>query len=109
MGSGPSSDMASDVGSQAGVVRISETVEEGQVKLGKRTTPVSSPKLASILKSAKRDRAAVQFSLASSPDCSPLKKVASSSPTFPAGKSRVWIPKTASKPGIAEGAAFSEA
>ena len=108
-GSGPSSDMASDVSSQAGVVRISETVEEGRVTLGKSTTPVSSPKLASILKSAKRDRAAVQFSLASSPDCSPLKKVAASSPTLPAGKSTAWSPKTAKKPVIAESAAFSEA
>ena len=44
-GAGVSSDMASDVGSQAGVVRISGTVEEGQVKLGKRTIPVSSAKI----------------------------------------------------------------
>ena len=62
-----SSDIASEVGSQAGVVKISEVVEEGSVVLGSKPVPSGESKLCSILKSAKRVREKTPFAFASSP------------------------------------------
>ena len=100
------SDIASDVGSQVGAVRISEFVEEGSVTLGARVSPPVSSNLTSILKKAKQDRAVKRFAVGSSPEGSPLKKFAARAP-----ECSFWekSPEKTEKPVRFESSAFSEA